>query len=64
MPKATGLLTRSFRLLSVPAVLASLLYLSTGLVGQNQAGGSRQPSLAGGDWPHYTGALTSITLSG
>ena len=45
-------MTRSFRLLFVLSVVASLAWLSTGLMGQNRAGAV--PSLAAGDWPHYT----------
>ncbi len=48
-------MTRSFRLLFVLSVAASLAWLSTGLVGQNRA--SAVPSLAAGDWPHYTGDM-------
>jgi len=46
---------RSFRLLFVLSVVASLAWLSTGLVGQNRA--TAVPSLAAGDWPHYTGDM-------
>ena len=48
-------MTRSFRLLFVLSVVASLAWLSTGLVGQNRA--TAVPSLAAGDWPHYTGDM-------
>ncbi len=46
---------RSFRLLSVLSVVASLAWLSTGLVGQNRT--TAVPSLTAGDWPHYTGDM-------
>jgi quinoprotein glucose dehydrogenase len=42
------------RNLGLLTVLAALLWISTGLSGQDQAGSSRLPSTAGGDWPHYT----------
>ena len=45
-------MTRSFRLLFVLSVFAGLAWLSSGLVGQNRTGAT--PSLAAGDWPHYT----------
>ncbi len=48
-------MTRSFRLLFVFSVTASLAWLSTGLVGQNRTNGV--PSLTAGDWPHYTGDM-------
>ncbi len=48
-------MTRSFRLLFVLSVAASLAWLSTGLIGQNRA--NALPSLTAGDWPHYTGDM-------
>ena len=48
-------MTRSFRLLSVLVVFVSLAWLSSGLIGQNRTAGT--PSLAAGDWPHYTGDM-------
>jgi quinoprotein glucose dehydrogenase len=44
-------MTRSLKLLGL---LAVLLWVSTGLSGQDRAGSSRQPSTATGDWTHYT----------
>ncbi|MEQ1730586.1 MAG: PQQ-binding-like beta-propeller repeat protein [Vicinamibacterales bacterium] len=46
---------RSFRLLFVLSVTASLAWLSTGLVGQNRT--NSVPSLTAGDWPHYSGDM-------
>ncbi|MGC4084782.1 MAG: PQQ-binding-like beta-propeller repeat protein [Vicinamibacterales bacterium] len=48
-------MTRRFRLLSVLIAGAAMAWLSSGLVGQNRTGGT--PSLAAGDWPHYTGDM-------
>ncbi len=56
-------MTRSFRLFSAFAVLASLAYLSQGLLGQDRTGGSRLPSTAAGDWPHYTADVKGTKYS-
>jgi quinoprotein glucose dehydrogenase len=44
--------TRSFRLLFVLSVTIALAWISATLIGQNRTSGT--PSLAAGDWPHYT----------
>ncbi len=44
-------------------LLAVLLWISTGLSGQDRAGASRQPSTAGGDWPHYTADVRGTKYS-
>ena len=49
---------RSVRLLSLLTLTASVAWFFTGhLGGQNRTGGSSLPSLAAGDWPHYTGDM-------
>jgi quinoprotein glucose dehydrogenase len=55
--------TRRFRLLSVLSVFASLLWFPSGLDGQGPSGGTRQPSPAAGDWPHYTADVRGTKYS-
>src|SRR6185295_3610150 len=52
-------MTRSLGLLC----LAMLLWISTGISGQDRAGASRQPSTANGDWPHYTADMRGTKYS-
>jgi len=47
--------TRSLRLLFVLSLFVGLAWLSSGPAGQNRTGAT--PSLAAGDWPHYTGDM-------
>jgi quinoprotein glucose dehydrogenase len=58
-----GVVTRTLRLLAPLAVLVSLPWLSAGVGGQDRTGGSRLPSLAAGDWPHYTGDMRGLKYS-
>src|SRR6266480_4377790 len=44
-------------------VLAVGLWISTGISSQDRAGGSRAPSTAGGDWPHYTADMRGSKYS-
>jgi glucose dehydrogenase len=44
-------------------LLAVLLSVSTGMSGQNRAGTSATPSLANGDWPHYTADIRGSKYS-
>jgi len=44
-------------------LLAVLLSVSTGMSGQNRAGTSSTPSLANGDWPHYTADIRGTKYS-
>jgi glucose dehydrogenase len=53
--------TRSVKLLCLFAVV--LLSVSTGLSGQVRPGASRAPSLAAGDWPHYTADIKGTKYS-
>jgi quinoprotein glucose dehydrogenase len=55
--------TRNIRLLALLSLVASLAWMSSGLVGQDRTGNSRQPSLAAGDWPHYTGDMRGLKYS-
>ena len=48
-------MTRSLRLLFVLSLFVGLAWLSSGPAGQNRTGAT--PSLAAGDWPHYTGDM-------
>ena len=54
-------MTRRFRLLSALSVFVALAWLSSGLIGQNRTGGT--PSLAAGDWPHYTADMRGSKYS-
>lgn len=56
-------MTRNFRLLALLSLVASLAWMSSGLIGQDRTGNSRQPSLAAGDWPHYTGDMRGLKYS-
>jgi quinoprotein glucose dehydrogenase len=49
--------TRTFRRLVVLSVAALLAWTTSGLIGQDRSGGTGRPSLASGDWPHYTGDM-------
>ena len=51
------------RTLGLLCVFAGLLWISTGISGQDRAGSSRQPSTANGDWPHYTADLRGTKYS-
>ncbi len=51
---------RSLKLL---CLLAVLLWISTGLSGQDRAGSSRQPVPATGDWPHYAADVRGTKYS-
>jgi quinoprotein glucose dehydrogenase len=53
--------TRSVKLLCLFAVV--VLWVSTGLSGQVRPGASRPPSLAAGDWPHYTADIKGTKYS-
>jgi quinoprotein glucose dehydrogenase len=53
-------MTRNLGLLCLFAVL---LWISTGISGQDRAGSSHQPSTANGDWPHYTADLRGTKYS-
>jgi quinoprotein glucose dehydrogenase len=53
--------TGRFRLLSVLAATASVAWFSSGLIGQNRTSGT--PSLAAGDWPHYTADMRGAKYS-
>ena len=44
-------------------LLAALLSVSVGISGQNRAGTSTLPSLASGDWPHYTADIRGTKYS-
>ena len=44
-------------------LLAALLSVSVGISGQNRAGTSTLPSLANGDWPHYTADIRGTKYS-
>src|SRR5215470_12791363 len=44
-------------------VLVVVLWVSTGLSGQDRVGPSRPPSAAGGDWPHYTADIKGTKYS-
>src|SRR6185436_4511529 len=55
-----GTMTRRSGLL---CLTAALLAVSAGLSGQDRAGGSRPPSLAAGDWPHYTADMRGTKYS-
>src|SRR6185295_14444202 len=52
-------MTRSLGLLC----LAMLLWISTGMSGQDRPGSSRLPSTANGDWPHYTADMRGTKYS-
>ena len=54
-------MTRSVKLLCLFAVV--VLWVSTGLSGQVRPGASRPPSLAAGDWPHYTADIKGTKYS-
>ena len=57
-------MTRSFRLLSLLSITASIAWVWSGqLGGQDRTGGSRQPSLTAGDWLHYTGDMRGAKYS-
>ncbi len=57
-------MTRRFRLLSLLSITASIAWVLVGqLGGQDRTGGSRLPSLAAGDWPHYTGDMRGAKYS-
>ena len=51
------------RKLGLLGLLAALLWISTGIPGQGQAGPSRQPSTANGDWTHYTADMRGTKYS-
>jgi glucose dehydrogenase len=53
--------TRSFRLLFVLSVIALVAWLAPGLMSQNRTSGI--PSLAAGDWPHYTADMHGFKYS-
>ena len=53
-------MTRRFRSVGL---LAALLSVSVGISGQNRAGTSTLPSLASGDWPHYTADIRGTKYS-
>ena len=44
-------------------LLALLLWVSTGISGQDRAGTSRQPSAANGEWPHYAADIRGTKYS-
>ena len=51
------------RRLGLLCVFAALLWISTGISGQDRAGSSRQPSTANGDWTHYTADMRGTKYS-
>ena len=53
-------MTRRWGLL---CLLAVLLWISTGVSGQDRAGSSRQPSTATGDWSHYAADMRGTKYS-
>src|SRR5215831_19486372 len=53
-------MTRSFWLLSL---LAVIVWISAEIAGQNRTGSSALPSLANGDWPHYTADMRGTKYS-
>src|SRR3990172_3623300 len=55
-----GTMTRRWGLL---CLLAVLLWISTGVSGQDRAGSSRQPSTATGDWSHYAADMRGTKYS-
>ena len=51
------------RRLGLLCLVAALLWISTGISGQDRAGSSRQPSTATGDWTHYTADIRGTKYS-
>src|SRR4029453_13683554 len=51
------------RSLVFSCLLAALASASVGLSGQDRAGAPGQPSLAKGDWPHYTADIRGTKYS-
>ena len=51
------------RRFGLAGLFAALLSSSVGISGQNRAGTSALPSLAAGDWPHYTADIRGSKYS-